>query len=194
MSDQQPEPTSGETGTLGAGPAAPDMSAPAEPVAAAAEVEAPQTRARAGRDLAEGRRAQGRRAQGGRGQGRGGQSWKLPRLKLPRSKRQRPRLPKIDAVKPEAPRFPGKVMIMSPGDRVGMARSQGRAGGGIVRQAPDRRDGCRGGAGDGGGALGGALATAGVGKLMAGDSARRHRRRTARSKPRWRGSMPILSR
>ena len=40
MSDQQPEPTSGETGTLGAGPAAPDMSAPTEPATAAAEVEA----------------------------------------------------------------------------------------------------------------------------------------------------------
>ena len=42
------------------------------------------------------------------------------------------------------------------------------------------------------GALGGALATAGVGKLMAGDCRHRHRQRTARSKPRWRGSMPIL--
>ena len=36
MSEQQPEPTSGETGTVGAGPAAPDMSVPGEPVAATA--------------------------------------------------------------------------------------------------------------------------------------------------------------
>ena len=40
MSDQQPQPTSGETGTLGAAPAAPDMPASSEPVTAAAEVEA----------------------------------------------------------------------------------------------------------------------------------------------------------
>ena len=40
MSDQQSQPTSGETGTLGAGPAAPDMPASKEPVTAAAEVEA----------------------------------------------------------------------------------------------------------------------------------------------------------
>ena len=40
MSDQQPQPTSGETGTLGAGPATPDTLAPSEPVTAAAEVEA----------------------------------------------------------------------------------------------------------------------------------------------------------
>ena len=39
MSDQQPEPINGETGTPGTGSAAPNAS---EPVAAAAEVEAPR--------------------------------------------------------------------------------------------------------------------------------------------------------
>ena len=43
-------------------------------------------------------------------------------------KRPRSRRPKIDAVKPEEPRFPGKVMIMSPGDRMGMAETQGCGG------------------------------------------------------------------
>ena len=42
MSDQQPEPIIGETGIPGTGSAASNMSAPAEPVAAAAEVEAPR--------------------------------------------------------------------------------------------------------------------------------------------------------
>ena len=42
MSDQQPEPINGDTGTPGTGSAASSMSAPAEPVAAAAEVEAPR--------------------------------------------------------------------------------------------------------------------------------------------------------
>ena len=40
MSDQQSQPTSGETGTLVAGPSAYDAAAPGEPVTAAAEVEA----------------------------------------------------------------------------------------------------------------------------------------------------------
>ncbi len=40
MSDQQTQPTSGETGTLGAGPAAPDVPASNEPVKAVTEVEA----------------------------------------------------------------------------------------------------------------------------------------------------------
>ena len=39
MSEQQSEPTSGETGTIGTGPAAPDMSAAKAPVTAAASVE-----------------------------------------------------------------------------------------------------------------------------------------------------------
>jgi hypothetical protein len=78
--------------------------------------------------------------------------------------------PKIDAVKPEAPRFPGNVMIMSPGDRAGgdakAAPAEGLSGkrrigamAAVVALATVA------------GALGGALATAGVGKLMAGEPA-----------------------
>src|SRR4029450_14089152 len=40
VSDQQPQPASGETGALGASPATPDMSASTEPVTAAVKVEA----------------------------------------------------------------------------------------------------------------------------------------------------------
>jgi hypothetical protein len=77
--------------------------------------------------------------------------------------------PKIDAVKPEAPRFPGNVTIMSPGERAGAdTKASAEASSGkrrfgamaaVVALATVA------------GALGGALATAGVGKLMAGDSA-----------------------
>ena len=129
VSDQQPQPTSGETGTPGAGPAAPDAS---EPVAAAAEVE---DRDRGRTDAAPKARATRKRPRRGprtrprwtpsrwKRQGRSRQRPKLPRLKLPRSN-----APKIDAVKPEAPRFPGNVTIMSPGDRVG-ADAKAEAGG-----------------------------------------------------------------
>ena len=74
--------------------------------------------------------------------------------------------PKIDAVKPEAPRFPGNVMIMSPGDRADAKAASAEASSGkrrfgamaaVVALATVA------------GALGGALATAGIGKLMAGE-------------------------
>ena len=102
-------------------PSAPDRPLPirrraGEPVTAAAEVEAaklaPEQEATSPKPMHR------RRPQGGRRQ-----AWKRRR-----SRRQRlEAAPKIDAVKPEAPRFPGNVTIMSPGDRVG--RCQGRAGG-----------------------------------------------------------------
>ncbi|MEP6837824.1 MAG: hypothetical protein ABJA75_07215 [Bradyrhizobium sp.] len=73
--------------------------------------------------------------------------------------------PKVDAVKPEAPRFPGKVIVMSPGERVGAkaeaASAEGSSGkrrmsamAAVVALATVA------------GALGGALATAGLGHLM----------------------------
>jgi hypothetical protein len=78
--------------------------------------------------------------------------------------------PKIDAVKPEAPRFPGNVMIMSPGDRTGADAKAAPA----EASSSKRRFGAMAAVvalATVAGALGGALATAGVGKLMAGDSA-----------------------
>jgi hypothetical protein len=97
---------------------------------------------------------------------------KMEAPKVEASKTEPPKIdtPKIDAVKPEAPRFPGNVTIMSPGDRVGAdakaAPVEGSAGkrrigamAAVVALATVA------------GALGGALATAGVGKLMAGGPA-----------------------
>ncbi|OCK62558.1 hypothetical protein [Bradyrhizobium sp. LMTR 3] len=153
MSDQQSQPSSGETGTLGAGPAAPDKPAPSEPVTAAAEVEpvrlAPEQEETAPKPDAP----------------------KVDAVNMEAPKVEAPKVdaPKIDAVKPEAPRFPGNVTIMSPGDRVGTetkaAPSEASSGkrrigamAAVVALATVA------------GALGGALATTGVGKLMAGDS------------------------
>ena len=163
MSDQQSQPTSGETGTLGAAPAVPDMPASNEPVTAAAEVEAAKTRARSGRDLAEGRRAQGGRRQHGSAKGRGRKG------RSSQDRAPKVEAPKIDAVKPEAPRFPGNVMIMSPGDRVGADAKAASA----EASSGKRRFGAMAAVvalATVAGALGGALATAGIGKLMAGDS------------------------
>ena len=153
MSDQQSQPSSGEAGTLGAGPAAPDKPAPSEPVAAAAEVEpvrlAPEQEETAPKPDAP----------------------KVDAVNMEAPKVEAPKVdaPKVDAVKPEAPRFPGNVTIMSPGDRVGTeakaAPSEASSGkrrigamAAVVALATVA------------GALGGALATTGIGKLMAGDS------------------------
>ncbi len=74
-------------------------------------------------------------------------------------------------MKTAEPRFPGKVMIMSPGDRAGMgAKSEAAA----EASSGKRRIGAMAAVvalATVAGALGGALATAGVGKLMAGDAA-----------------------
>ena len=159
MSDQQPQPTSGETGTLGVDPAAPDMSAPKEPVTAAVEVEA----AKLALDQEEtSPKLDAPKVDAVR--------MEAPKVEAPKAEAPKIDPPKIDAVKPEAPRFPGNVTIMSPGDRVGAdakaAPAEGSSGkrkfgamAAVVALATVA------------GALGGALATAGIGKLMAGDSA-----------------------
>jgi hypothetical protein len=90
--------------------------------------------------------------------------------KVEASKTEAPKIeaPKIDAVKPEAPRFPGNVTIMSPRDRVGADAKAAAAG-----SAGKRRFGAMAAVvalATVAGALGGALATAGIGKLMAGES------------------------
>ena len=163
MSDQQPQPTSDETGTLGAGPAAPDMPAPGEPITVAAEVEVAK--------LASEQEETSPKPDAPKDAPKV-DPVKMEAPKVEASRAEPPKIdaPKIDAVKPEAPRFPGNVTIMSPGDRVGAdakaAPAEGSSGkrkfgamAAVVALATVA------------GALGGALATAGVGKLMAGDSA-----------------------
>jgi len=164
VSDQQSQPSSGETGTLGAGSATPDVPAPNKPVTAAAEVEvaklAPEQEETSPKpDTAK-------------------DAPKVDAPKVDAVKMDAPKVeaskaepPKIDDVKPEAPRFPGNVTIMSPGDRVGAdAKSKAAPAEG---SSGKRRIGAMAAVvalATVAGALGGALATAGVGKLMAGDS------------------------
>ncbi|WP_309142468.1 hypothetical protein [Bradyrhizobium sp. sGM-13] len=159
MSDQQSQPTSGETGTLGAGPAAPDKPAPSAPVAAAAEVEpvrlAPEQEETAPKPDAPKVDAVNMDA---------------PKVETPKVETSKVEPPKIDAVKQEAPRFPGNVTIMSPGDRVGTEAKAAPA----EASSGKRRIGAMAAVvalATVAGALGGALATTGIGKLMAGDSA-----------------------
>jgi hypothetical protein len=158
VSDLKSEPTSAETGTVGAGVAASDMSAP---VTAAAEVESPR--------LAPEQEETSPKADTVKAD--------TPKAEMPKAepfKFDTPKVevPKVDAVKPEAPGTPGKIMIMSPGERVGTdAKVEAASGEGssgkrrmsamvaVVALATVA------------GALGGALATTGFGHLMSGDAA-----------------------
>ena len=164
MSDQQTQPTSGETGTLGAAPAAPDMPAPNESVTAAAGVEAAS--------LAPEQEETSPKPNAPKVDAVKTEAPKVEAAKAEASKAEPPKIdtPKIDAVKPEAPRFPGNVTIMSPADRVGADAKAAPAEG----SSGKRRFGAMAAVvalATVAGALGGALATAGVGKLMAGEPA-----------------------
>ena len=160
MSDQQTQPTSGEAGTLGAAPAVPDVPASNEPVTAVAEVEAAR--------LAPDQEATLPKADAPKVDAVSMEAPKVEASKAEAPKIDAPKVeaPKIDAVKPEAPRFPGNVMIMSPGDRADAKAAPAAASSGkrrfgamaaVVALATVA------------GALGGALATAGIGKLTAGE-------------------------
>ena len=164
MSDQQAQPTSGETGTLGAGPATPETPAPSEPVTAAAEVEAAR--------LAPDQEETSPKSDAPKVDAVTLEAPKVEAPKVEAPKTDAPKIDalKIDAVKPEAPRFPGNVMIMSPGDRAGADAKAAPAEG----SSGKRRFGAMAAVvalATVAGALGGALATAGIGKLMAGETA-----------------------
>ena len=108
MSDLKPEPISGEIGTIGAGPAAPDMPAASAPVTAASEVESPR--------LAPEQEETSPKAD-------------TPKVQASKVEAPKAEAPKVEATKPEPPRVPGKVMIMSPGDRVGASAKPEAASG-----------------------------------------------------------------
>ena len=155
MSEHQSEPVSGETGSVGTGPAGSGMSAGSEPsTAAAASVEspllAPEQEETAPKPDA-------------------------PKVEAAKVEAPKIELPKADAAKPEAPRMPGKLLIMSPADRAwsdDSASAKAEAG-----KAPETSGKRRMSAmaavvalATVAGALGGALATAGLGHFAGGDA------------------------
>jgi hypothetical protein len=153
VSDQQNQPASGEVGTPGIGAAASDMPASNEPVAATAGVETAK--------LAPGQEETSLKVDAPKVDAVGTEAPKVEasRVEPPKSEA------KIDALKPEAPRFTSNVTIMSPGERIGAE---------VKATAGKRRFGAMAAVvalATVAGALGGALATASFGKLIAGDSA-----------------------
>ncbi len=162
MSDLKPEPISGETGTIGAGAAAPDMIASNDrPVTVATEIESPR--------LAPEQEETSPKADAPKVEMPKVEPFKVDAVKTEAPKAEAPR---IDAVKPEAPHAPGKVMIMSPGERVGSgAKAEAASGEG---SSGNRRMSAMAAVvalATVAGALGGALATAGLGHMMSGETA-----------------------
>jgi hypothetical protein len=161
VSEQHSEATKGETGSVGTGPAAPDMSAAREQLMAATPslVESPmlapdqeETSPKPDAPKVETIKAE------------------APKVEAPKEE-----TPKVEAAKVEPPRIPGKLLIMSPGERawtgdeaaaepeapVGEASSGNRrmsAMAAVVALATVA------------GAMGGALATAGLGHFLGGNA------------------------
>jgi hypothetical protein len=160
VSEQQSEPISGETGFVGTGPAAPELSPTNAPVTAQASVESPML-APEQEETAPKPEAPNAEA---------------PKVEAPKVEAPKVEAAKPEEAKPEAPRFLGKLMIMSPADRAwngdstaskpeaeksaepsGKGRMAAMAA--VVALATVA------------GALGGALATAGLGHFLGGEQA-----------------------
>jgi hypothetical protein len=155
VSEQQPETVSRDTGFVTAEPSAPDLSMQSVPVTADAEVEAPR--------LAPDQQETAPKVEAARVE--------TPKIEVPEAK-----APKVEAAEPEPLRFPGKMMIMSPGERAWNAdeasskpeAEPAKASSGSRRIAAMAAVVALATVA---GALGGALATAGIGHFIGGDQA-----------------------
>jgi len=173
VSDLKPEPISTETGTVGARMAASDMSAP---VTAPAEVESPrlapeqeETSPKADTPKADAPIAEMPKVEPFKVESPKIDAPKVEAIKVDAPKVE---VPKVDAAKPETPLMPGKMMIMSPGERVGAdAKAEAASGEGSSGKRRMSAMAAVVALATVAGALGGALATAGFGHLMSGDSA-----------------------
>jgi hypothetical protein len=157
VSEQQSEPVSGETGSVGAGPAAPGMIAPVEPATAhaAADIESPRLAPE---------------------QEEAVPKPDAPKVEAPKVEAPKIEASKVEASKPEAPRFPGNIMIMSPGDRAWNGDSAGSKAEAEKSAEPTGKRRMSAmvavvALATVAGALGGALATTGLGHFLGGEQA-----------------------
>ena len=166
MSEQQPEPTSGETGSVGAGPAAPEMSAPKAPVTAtSAEIESPML-------------APEQEETSPKREDPKAEAVKVEPIKAeaPKPEAANAETAKAETAKAEPPRMPGKLLIMSPADRGWNGdETAAKPEAAATSEAPSGKRRMSAMAAvvalaTVAGAAGGALATAGLGHMMRGDS------------------------
>jgi hypothetical protein len=160
VSEQQPETVSGDTGSVATEPSTPDFSGQSVPVTAAAEVEAPR--------LAPDQEEIAPKVEAARVD--------APRIEVPKAEASKAEAPKVEAAEPEPLRFPGTMMIMSPGERAWNAdeasskpeAEPAKASSGNRRIAATVAVVALATVA---GALGGALATAGIGHFIGSDQA-----------------------
>jgi hypothetical protein len=155
MSEQMSEQTGGESGSLGAGPA---VSSSAEASSQLAALSAKEKVPAAG-DVGSPKLAS---EQGGADE--------TPKMDAPKVDAQKPDASKPDAAKPDAakadaPRMPGNITIMSAGDRAGSA-PEAEQGSGMFGKRRLAALAAVAALAAIAGALGGALATAGVGHFL----------------------------
>jgi hypothetical protein len=174
VSEQQSEPTSGETGTIGTGQAAPGMSAAKAPVTTtSAEIESPRLAPE----------------QEETSPGPDAPKAEIPKAEMPKveafkvepvkaetpAETSRPEAAQAETAKVEPPPLPGKLLIMSPADRTW---NDNDAAGAAPEMASEPASGKRRMSAMAAvvalatvaGALGGALATAGLGYVTGGTS------------------------
>lgn len=171
MSEQQSEPASGETGSIGTEPAAPEMSAAKAPVTAAASVEVKSPR------LAPEQKETSPRPDAPKAEMPKAEMPKVEAFKVEPAKAETPaaETAKPETAKAEPPPIPGKLLIMSPTDRA-WSGDAADAAPEAANQASSgkRRISAMAAAvmlATVAGAVGGALATSGLGYVMGGNSA-----------------------
>lgn len=159
MSEQQAEPTSAET----AGATVPASSdAIAAPVAASNDVESPRLAPDSG-EAGDMTKTDFPKADVAKAE--------APKVEAPKAE-----APKVEASKPDVPRSPGNIMIMAPGERTWDGSSAGpkaEAAAGVEASGKRRMSAMAAvvALATVAGALGGALATAGLGHLLSADPA-----------------------
>jgi hypothetical protein len=177
VSEQQAEPNSGETGSLDAGPAVPSsLGASSEPKATLTQdkIESP--------DLAPGQgdaaKADASKADASKTDAPEADAPKVDAPKMDALKADGPKaeIPEVGAPKADAPRIPGELMIMSAADRAGPHEDTGpRVEPGQAEGTPGKRRLSAMAAvvvlATMAGALGGALATAGLGHFAGAEKA-----------------------
>jgi hypothetical protein len=164
VSEQQSEPTNGETGSVGSGPAAPETSAAKEPVTATAEIVSPQ--------LAPEQKETSPKPDAPRAELPKVEAFKVEPVKAEAAGAE---ATKTETVKPEPPPIPGKLLVMSPADRAwngGEAGAEPEAAAGEASSGKRRKSAMAAvvALATMAGAVGGALATVGVGHMKGGDS------------------------
>jgi hypothetical protein len=166
VSEQQSEPIKGETGTVGTGPGASDMFAAKEPAMAAmpAEVASPmlapdqeETSPKPDAPKVEAIKVE------------------APKVEAPTVEAVKAETARAESTKAEPPRIPGKLLIMSPGERAWTGDETAAEPEAAPGEAPSGKRRMSAMAAvvalaTVAGALGGALATAGLGQLMAANT------------------------